>query len=105
MSHHLIEFLPLDGVVLIILELRAKVGRVLGVVLGSLDDHHHYHYHHHHHHHLDEVLVHDPHQRLVVVETKLVEQRLSDLVDIAHHHTREENLESCGDNFNHYSCH
>ena len=96
MSHHLIEFLPLDSVVLIILELRAKVGRVLGVVLGSLDDHHHYHYHYHDHHdhHLDEVLVHDPHQRLVVVETKLVEQRLSDLVDVAHHHTREENLES-----------
>ena len=76
MSHHLIEFLPLDSVVLIILELRAKVGRVLGVVLGSLD----------------EVLVHDPHQGLVVVEAEFVEQRLPDLVYVARHYAGEEDL-------------
>ena len=78
MSHHLIKFLPLDGVVLIILELRAEVGRVLGVVLGPLY----------------EVLIHDPHQGLIVVKSKLVEQRLSDLVDVTHHYTWKQNLDT-----------
>ena len=60
----------------IIFKVRAKVSWVLGVVLGSLD----------------EVLVHDPHQGLVVVEPEFVEQRLPDLVDVAHHHAGEEDL-------------
>ena len=76
MSRNLIKFLPLDGVVLIILELRAEVGRVLGVVLGPLD----------------EVLIHDPHQGLIVVKSELVEQGLSDLVDVTHHYTWKQNL-------------
>ena len=78
MSHHLIEFLPLDSVVLIILELRAKVGRVLGVVLGPLD----------------EVLVHNPHQGLVVIKSEFIEQGLSDLVDVTHHNTWKQNLDT-----------
>ena len=59
-----------------IFKVGAKVSWVLGVVLGSLD----------------EVLVHDPHQGLVVVEAEFVEQRLPDLVDVAHHHAGEEDL-------------
>ena len=78
MSRNLIKFLPLDGVVLIILELRAEVGRVLGVVLGPLD----------------EILIHDPHQGLIVVKSELVEQRLSDLVDVTHHYTWKQNLKN-----------
>ena len=78
MSHHLIKFLPLDGVMLVVLELRAEVGRVLGVVLGPLD----------------EVLVHDPHQGLVVIKSELVEQRLSYLVDVTHHNTWKQNLDT-----------
>ena len=78
MSHHLIKFLPLDGVVLVVLELRAEVCRVLGVVLGPLD----------------EVLIHDPHQGLIVVKSELVEQGLSDLVDVTHHNTWKQNLDT-----------
>ena len=40
----------------------------------------------------NEVFVHDPHQCLIVIEAKLVEERLPDLIDVTHHHTREENL-------------
>ena len=76
MSRHLIKFLPLDCVVFIVLELRSEVGRVLGVVLRPLD----------------EVFVHDPHKGLIVIKSKLIEQRLSDLVDVAHHNTWKQNL-------------
>ena len=76
MSHHLIKFLPLDGVVLVVLELRAEVCRVLGVVLGPLD----------------EVLVHNSHQGLVVIKSEFIEQGLSDLVDVTHHNTWKQNL-------------
>ena len=76
MSRHLIKFLPLDGVMLVILKVRSEIGRVLGIVFGPLD----------------EVLIHDPHQGLVVIKAKLIEQRLSNLVDVTHHHTWKQNL-------------
>ena len=40
----------------------------------------------------NEVFVHDPHQCLIVIEAKFVKERLPDLIDVTHHHTREENL-------------
>ena len=41
---------------------------------------------------LDEVLVHDPHERIIVVEPQLVEERLPNLIDITHDDGREEDL-------------
>ena len=63
-------------VILFIWVVGSQVGCIFRIIFGSFY----------------KVLVHDSHQRLIVIEAKFVEERLSDLIDVTDDDARKENL-------------
>ena len=76
---HLIEFFSLYWVfiiIFIICVIRSQVCGIFWIIFGSFY----------------KVLVHNSHKSFIIIESKFVEERLADLIDVADDDTREENL-------------